>query len=128
MSQDTATTEYAQRELQKARTALEDARILSDKDGSTAGVINRVYYTAFHAARAVLSVRGTLPDDEDHVPAQFAEDVVIAEETSMEDAQFLNQMRSFRKRADYEHDDLDVDVGAKIARAEQFVDDIAEFC
>ena len=86
-------TEFADAELRKAREALSDAKKLREADGSTPGVVNRVFFVAFHAARAVLSVRGTLPDDEDHVPAQFAEDVVIAEETSMEDAQFLNGLR-----------------------------------
>ena len=123
-------TEFADTELRKAGEALSDAKKLREADGSTPGVVNRVYFAAFHAARAVLSVRGTLPDDEDHVPAQFAEDVVIAEEvviteeTSMEDAQFLNGLRAYRKKADYEHESVDVDLDAKGGRAERFVDDI----
>lgn len=121
-------SEFADRELEKAREALADAQKLRDADGSIPGVVNRIYYAAFHAAQAVLSVRGTLPDDEDHVPAQFAEDVVIAEETSMEDAQFLNQMRAYRKKADYEHEPIDVDVDSKLVRAERFIDDVAAFC
>lgn len=121
-------TEFADAELQKAREALDDAQKLQDAGGSTQGVVNRIYYAAFHAARAVLSVRGTLPDDEDHVPAQFAEDVVIAEETSMEDAQFLNGMRAARKKADYEHDEVTIDLDAKIVRAERFIDEMEAFC
>ena len=121
-------TEFADAELRKAGEALSDAMKLREADGSTPGVVNRVYFAAFHAARAVLSVRGTLPDDEDHVPAQFAEDVVIAEETSMEDAQFLNGLRAYRKKADYEHESVDVDLDAKLVRAERFVDDMAAFC
>jgi uncharacterized protein (UPF0332 family) len=118
----------AETELTQARAALSDARKLREADGSTAGVLNRTYFAAFHAARAVLSVRGTLPEDEDHVPAQFAEDVVIAEETSMDDAQFLNGLRAFRKKADYENEDVNVDLDAKLARAERFLDDMAAFC
>ena len=76
----------------------------------------------------MLSVRGTLPEDEDHVPAQFAEDVVIAEETSTDDAQFLNGLRAYRRKADYEHEPVDLDLDAKIARAERFVDDMETFC
>lgn len=128
MSQETRPTEFADAELQKAREALADARILHEGGGSTAGTVDRIYYAAFHAARAVLSVRGSLPEDEDHVPAQFAEDVVIAEETSMEDAQFLNQMRAYRKRGDLEQESLDLDVEAKIARADRFIEDMVEFC
>jgi uncharacterized protein (UPF0332 family) len=123
-----AADEFAERELEKARQSLADARKLNEADGSVPGVINRVYFAAFHAAQAVLSARGTLPDDEDHVPAQFAEDVVIAEETSMDDAQFLNGLRAYRKKADYEHEPVDIDLDAKVARAERFVDDMAAFC
>jgi hypothetical protein len=82
-------TDFADAEPRKGREALSDARTLREADGSTAGVVDRVYFAAFHAVRTVLSVRGSLPDDEDHVPAQFAENVVVAEETSMEDARFL---------------------------------------
>jgi len=121
-------TGFAETELEQAREALSDAQKLRDAGGSTAGVVNRTYFAAFHAARAVLSVRGTLPDDENHVPAQFAEDIVIAEESSMEDAQFLTQIRAYRKTADYEHDSVDVDLDAKLVRAERFVDDMAAFC
>lgn len=128
MPQETQPTEFAQGELQKAREALADARILHEADGSTAGTVDRIYFAAFHAARAVLSARGTLPDDEDHVPAQFAEDVVIEEETAMEDAQFLNQMRAYRKKADYGQESVDVDVDAKLARAERFIEDMEAFC
>ncbi|WP_254837563.1 HEPN domain-containing protein [Natronomonas marina] len=121
-------TDFADAELRKAREALDDAQKLREADGSTAGVVNRTYFAAFHAAQAVLSVRGTLPDDEDHVPAQFAEDVVIAEETSMEDAQFLNGLRAYRKKADYEHEDVEMDLDAKLVRAERFVEDMEDFC
>jgi len=121
-------TGIADAELRKAREALSDAKKRREAAGSTPGVVNRAYFAAFHAARAVLSVRGTLPDDEDHIPPQFAEDVVIAEETSMEDARFLDGLRAYRKTADYEHESVDVDLDAKVVRAERFVDDRTAFC
>jgi uncharacterized protein (UPF0332 family) len=121
-------SEFADAELTKSREALEDARILSESGGSTSGVVNRVYYAAFHAAQAVLSERGNLPDDEDHVPSHFAEDIVMVEEIPMEEAQFLNSMRAYRKKADYEHDAVDLDLDAKIVRAERFVEEMADFC
>ena len=121
-------TEFADAELRKAGEALSDARKLREADGSTPGAVDRAYFAAFHAARAVLSVRGTLPGDEDHLPAQFAEDIAIAEESSMEDAQLLNGLRAYRKKADYEHESVDADLGARIARAERLVDDVVAFC
>lgn len=45
----------------------------------------------------------------------------------MEDAQFRNQLRAYRKAADYEHDSVDVDLDAKRVRAERFVDDTTAF-
>ncbi|MUV86864.1 HEPN domain-containing protein [Natronomonas sp. CBA1123] len=121
-------SEHVDAELEKAREALADARILNENDGSTAGVVNRVYYAAFHAAQAVLSERGNLPEDEDHVPSHFAEDVVMVEEIPMEEAQFLNSMRAYRKKADYEHETVELDLDAKIVRAERFVDEMTDFC
>jgi len=121
-------SEHVDAELEKAREALADARILNENDGSTAGVVNRVYYAAFHAAQAVLSERGNLPEDEDHVPSHFAEDVVMVEEIPMEEAQFLNSMRAYRKKADYEHETVELDLDAKIVRAKRFVDEMADFC
>ena len=46
----------------------------------------------------------------------------------MEDAQFRNELRAYRKAADYEHDSVDVDLDAKRVRAERFVDDTTAFC
>ena len=62
-------TDFVDAELRKGREALSDARTLREADGSTAGVVDWVYFAAFHAVRTVLSVRGSLSDDEDHVPA-----------------------------------------------------------
>jgi uncharacterized protein (UPF0332 family) len=121
-------SEFADAELSMAREALEDARILNESGGSTPAIVNRVYYAAFHAAQAVLSERGNLPDDEDHVPSHFAEDIVMVEEIPMEEAQFLNGMRAYRKKADYEHEAVELDLDAKIVRAERFVDEMADFC
>ena len=70
-------TEFAGAELPKAGEALSEARKLREADGSTPGAVDRAYFAAFHAARAVLSIRGTLPGDEYHLPAQFAEDASL---------------------------------------------------
>ena len=61
-------TDFADAEPRKGREALSDARTPREADGSTAGVVDRVYFAAFHAVRTVLSVRGSLPDDEDTSP------------------------------------------------------------
>lgn len=47
----------ASTDLESAREALRDARLLLD-GGSRFGVANRLYYTVFHAARAMLTTQG----------------------------------------------------------------------
>lgn len=53
--------EDALAELSAAQDALRDARVLLAGDGSDAGVYNRLYYAAFHAAHAALSDRDVNP-------------------------------------------------------------------
>lgn len=52
----------AERQLQQARQALEDAIGAREAGLSDAVVINRLYYTCFHAAQAVLYDRDFEPD------------------------------------------------------------------
>lgn len=47
----------AQQELERAREALADARVLLEGQGSDVGVLNRLYYAAFHGAQAALYAR-----------------------------------------------------------------------
>lgn len=49
--------ELAEQELGLAAEALREALVLIDA-GAPRGAISRLYYAAFHAARAVLAVRG----------------------------------------------------------------------
>ena len=37
-------------------------------------------------------------------------------------------MRAYRKKADYEHEPIDLDVGSNVARADRFIDDMEAFC
>ena len=46
----------ARHRFQRAREALRDARLLL-AEGSLTGAINRFYYAAFYAARALLAIR-----------------------------------------------------------------------
>ncbi len=51
---------YVEEELAKAQQALNDAEQLAS-GGSDEGVVNRLYYAAFHAAQAALYDRGIEP-------------------------------------------------------------------
>jgi hypothetical protein len=46
-------------ELTKAREARTDATLLLERGGTDEGVVNRLYYAAFHAAQAALYKAGS---------------------------------------------------------------------
>ncbi|GAA0196830.1 hypothetical protein ACFFQF_32655 [Haladaptatus pallidirubidus] len=52
--------DYVGEELEQARTALTDAKILQEGRGSDTAVVNRLYYACFHAAQAVLYAKGLI--------------------------------------------------------------------
>ncbi|MFC6903811.1 hypothetical protein [Halalkalicoccus tibetensis] len=53
--------EHAAEEMEKSRTALEDANTLREGGGSDEAIVNRLYYACFHAAQAVLYANGYDP-------------------------------------------------------------------
>ena len=105
----------AGREANRARSALDDARVLFDGGGTDGGVINRLYYAAFHAAQAALYSRGENPSSHGHVRQLFGQHIVLEGDASRKDGRLLSMLYDYRWEADYGGDDLDVDV-------EEFVD------
>jgi uncharacterized protein (UPF0332 family) len=67
----------ARQELQRARDALTDASVLLEGDGTTAGVLNRLYYAAFHGAQAGLYASGRNPSSHGHVRQLFGQHLVL---------------------------------------------------
>lgn len=117
--------EYPEEELQEARDALSDARVLKG-DGTDKAVVNRLYYACFHAAQAVLYAKGFEPRTHEGVAMLFGREVVLGGDASAEDGRFLNELRDYREQADYDHDPIEADVDVLFGRAERFVADMAE--
>ena len=57
--------------MQKARRALNDARLLMEHERAEAAV-NRTYYAAFDAARALLLTKGEAPSSHSGVKSRFS--------------------------------------------------------
>ena len=113
-------------ELSRARDALHDAEVLLDDDGSDAGVLNRLYYAAFHAAQAVLYARGENPSSQGHVRQQFGQMVVLDGDATREQGRLLGTLYDYRREADYGHGPPSVDLETLIDDVETFVEDMQE--
>lgn len=113
-------------ELDQAREALADARLLLERGGSVNGIVNRLYYACFHAARATLYDRDLNPNSHGGVRTLFGQHVVLEGDASREMGRLLTDLYDYRSSADYEAGKPDVNAEALAAKAEQFVDHVAE--
>lgn len=118
--------EFVDEELRKSREALADAKRLANVDGSDEGIVNRLYYAAFHAAQAVLYDREINPSSHGAVRNCFGREVVLEGDASREDGRLLTTLADFREQADYGYQRLDVDVDSLIDRTTAFVDNMAD--
>lgn len=112
----------ARREIRQARDALHDARVLDGSGGTTTGVVNRLYYAAFHAAQAALYADGRNPSSHGHVRQQFGQHVVLDGDASRDEGRLLGTLYDYRREADYGGGPPDVDVDSLVSDVEAFVD------
>lgn len=68
--------EYVDEELQEAKDALTDAKILHGTQGTDKAVVNRLYYACFHAVNAVLHTKGFDPTTHQGTLRLFGKEVV----------------------------------------------------
>jgi uncharacterized protein (UPF0332 family) len=114
--------EGAELELEQARDALTDARVLLSGDGTDAGVVNRLYYAAFHAAQAVLYDCGENPSSHGDVRRLFGQRVVLEGEASREEGRLLGTLYDYRWEADYGGGSPDADITSLFDEVVDFVD------
>lgn len=112
----------SQEELGQARDALADAFILRDGGGTPGAVVNRLYYAAFHAAQAVLYLRGINPGSHGHVRQAFGQSVVLAGDAQRSDGELLGRLYDYRHQADYGRLNLTVDITELFGEVEEFVE------
>jgi uncharacterized protein (UPF0332 family) len=116
----------AERELERARAALHDAEVLFEGDGTDAGVLNRLYYAAFHGAQAVLYVRGENPSSHGHVRQQFGQHVVLDGDATREEGRLLGTLYDHRQAADYGGEVTVTDLGTLVRDVEAFLEHMAD--
>lgn len=116
----------AQQELQRARDALSDARVLLEGEGTDAGALNRLYYAAFHSAQAALYARGRNPSSHGHVRQQFGQHLVLKGEVSRDMGRLLGTLYDYRQAADYGDEPPSVDLEALSGEVDEFVQRMGE--
>ena len=116
---------YVEEEIRKARLAFTDAERLASSGGSDEGVVNRLYYAAFHAAQAVLYDRGVEPASHGAVRNCFGSEVVLEEDATREQGRLLTTLADLRQQADYGYETLEADVDQLIEETSTFVEDMA---
>ena len=93
----------ARHRLARARTALQDTALLMEHSRFS-GAMNRMYYAAFYAARAVLATRGLDSSRHSGVISLFQEHVVRTGAIAADVARVLP--RTFEKRQTSDYDDF----------------------
>lgn len=97
----TAQDALARHRLARARTALEEADLLASA-GRWNGALNRTYYAAFYAARALLALKRTDSSRHSGVIALFQEHFVKTGIVSPDIARALPQAFAKRQHSDYD--------------------------
>lgn len=120
------TDEDIQQELTRARDAFHDARVLADGSGSTAGILNRLYYAVFHAAQAVLYERGMNPSSHGQVRQQFGQHVVLDGDASRAHGRLLGTLYDHRQKADYGGFVSDIEVEPLFEDVDDFLTHMTE--
>lgn len=97
----TAQDALASHRLERARAALEEAELL-EAAGHCSGALNRIYYAAFYAARALLALKKIDSSRHSGVISLFQEHFVKTGIVSPDVARALPQAFARRQRSDYD--------------------------
>lgn len=101
---DNEKRELALYRLEKAKSCLNDAKLLLDNSSFMAAA-NRAYYSIFHSARAVMAVMAVDGEDRKHhsgVIAYFQEHYVKTNIFGKEYSHILQNAFEIRQESDYE--------------------------
>lgn len=113
-----------ERQLQRAKQALNDAIGAREAGLSDAVVVNRLYYARFHAARSVLYDRGFEPESHGGVLSRFGSEVVVEGDATRDQGRLLNDLSTLRKQADYGYEAIEEDPRELIDQVEEFLADM----
>ncbi len=93
----------ALKEIQAAKRDLASCRRSVDQDDWTWAIV-QAYYAAFHAARALLVLKGWRERSHECIPPALER--LYLNELALHDIDLLNQLRYLRMKANYELEDL----------------------
>lgn len=112
----------------RARTTLKDAHNLFSQDGSPASIVNRVYYSMFYAALALLATIGQQTSKHQGVLALFNQHFIKTKILPNEMGKFLHKAFDMRQIGDYEEEaELAMqDAKESLDFAEKFIDSAEE--
>jgi uncharacterized protein (UPF0332 family) len=121
------TRTLARHRLERAREALDEARLLIDK-GHTNAFVSRLYYGCFYAVSALLLLEGHGPSKHSGVRALFHQRFVRPQIFNRELGRFYDRLFDNRQKADYA--DLvtfdPADVRPWLDEALDFVDELSK--
>ncbi|SFR93389.1 Uncharacterized protein, contains HEPN domain, UPF0332 family [Halomicrobium zhouii] len=122
MSDDDVAREDVDREFEQAVQMLDDARKAHEVGISKSTVVNRLYYCCFHAAQAALYARGFDPQSHGAVQTLLGRELIKPGVVEREHGRFLNDVETYRRRADYGSGTVDRDADELVRRTSAFLD------
>lgn len=110
--------------IEKAKKILEDARLLLEENRFESSV-NRSYYAALTAAKAVLILFGVDPKTHEGVKAMLGKKLILAGHASSEYGKWFRSLKGDREEVDYaDYVSIDrAEADAAFTSAERFVEE-----
>jgi len=119
---DDVSREDVDREIVQAEQMLDDATKAHEVGISKATVVNRLYYACFHAAQAALYSRGVNPQSHGAVQTLLGRELVQNGVVELEHGRYLNDVETFRRRADYGSGTIDRDTDTLVRQTRAFLE------
>lgn len=88
--------------VEKSQRNLDQAKYLADS-GYWDLIVNRLYYSLFHAVTAMMMKDGIVNRTHKGTAQQFGKYYVLTEKFKKEDGRFYNRLQEKRERADYDN-------------------------
>ena len=95
------TKEYVKYRIEKAYQTYEAAKVLSD-NGFWNSAVNRLYYSIFFAANALLVLKGIESKKHSTLKSQFSQHFVKTGKFDKKYGRLLSELYDWRQKADYE--------------------------
>ncbi|MEW6416495.1 MAG: HEPN domain-containing protein [Nitrospirota bacterium] len=118
----------AQDEFQRAMDELKAAKVLHES-GFYYKSVASAYYSVYHAAKALLLLKGVVPKSHEGVERMFSLYYVKTKETEVDMGKIIGRLMKLREEADYypETPFSPEDSSDAIKRAEAFIDGTKRF-